>query len=402
MNHSGEAQTARTSITRRRFLRYVGTAALLPIISRGPAAAPLSAAPQPAYAGRAVAAYDAMQAFLYRSRLFDNEATLLYVPDSLQHDSHPYSFVWPFSLAMMGTIDLYCLPSAGTGYLNDIRDRVLGTEAYWDGRCFEAYVMPPLGPGGNRYWDDNAWLGLNLLRVYRVTGDAAALHRARQVFDYMVEGWDTAAGHPAPGGVFWMEAPWNRDRATISAAGGAELGLRLYQQTGEDNYLTWAARMYDWANRNMLDADGLYWDHIDLQGHIDKGKASYTQGTMIGAGGLLYQVTGDAKYRELAKRTALQSLHYYGDNGYASMDPTFNAIFLRNMLYFSTIDATHLPATLKVMSRYADDMWEGREQPTGLFRFPKSNALTTLEIQSAATCILACLANDPAQYDLLL
>jgi rhamnogalacturonyl hydrolase YesR len=397
MNNADDKETRTRSITRRRFLQYMAAAALVPITGAG-----AKAGPEPLYTDRAIAAYDVMQAFLYRSRLFDNEATLLYVPDALQHDSHPYSFVWPFSLAMAGTIDLYSLPSAGTSYLSDIHDRVLGADAYWDGRCFEAYVMPPLGPGGNRYWDDNAWLGLNLVRVYRITGDRAALRRARQVFDYMVEGWDTDAGHPAPGGVFWMEAPWNRDRATISSGGAAELGLRLYQQTGEEKYLTWAVRMYYWANRNMLDTDGLYWDHIDLQGHIDKGKASYTQGTMVGAGGLLYQVTGDTTYREIAKRTALQSLRYYGANGYATMDPTFNAIFLRNMLYFSTIDRDHLPATLQVMQRYTDGLWAVRQQQTGLFKYPLSDALTTLEIQSAATCIFACLACDPAKYDLLL
>ena len=64
-------------------------------------------------------------------------------------------------------------------------------------------------------------------------------------------GWDTDPTHPCPGGVFWTQAPWSQDRNTVSNGPGAELGLQLYAAHRRDtkSYLTWAKRMYDWAQR---------------------------------------------------------------------------------------------------------------------------------------------------------
>src|SRR5437764_1304422 len=91
-----------------------------------------------------------------------------------------------------------------------------------------------------------AWIGLNLVRAYRLTGDAAALSRAQSVFAFIEGGWDSNPAHPDPGGVFWTQASWSRDRNTVSNAPSAELGLRLYQLTGQQAYFDWAQRMYAW------------------------------------------------------------------------------------------------------------------------------------------------------------
>ena len=70
---------------------------------------------------------------------------------------------------------------------------------------FESVVTPPLGSGGDRYYDDNAWLGLALVRHYELTGDRAILRLAQRVFAFVISGWSTNATWQEPGGIRWKE-----------------------------------------------------------------------------------------------------------------------------------------------------------------------------------------------------
>ena len=56
------------------------------------------------------------------------------------------------------------------------------------------------GNGGDKFYDDNEWVGLAKLQLYLTSGDKAALERAKAIFKLVVSGWDTDASHPAPGG----------------------------------------------------------------------------------------------------------------------------------------------------------------------------------------------------------
>ena len=354
---------------------------------------------------RAVAAYNAMQQYLYHTN-----GTSLYRETWPPGDGNPYAYHWPFSHAVTATLDMLGLSA---DYRGAVQDRIHnGSPKYWNSTSsppgYDSYVRPPLGSGGDKFYDDHAWTGLNLVRAYRLTGDEAALDRARQVFEFVKSGWDNDPTHPAPGGVFWVQADWSRDRNTVSNAPSAELGLRLYLLTGEPSYLEWARKMYDWTQTTMLDrdsqdqaVDGLYWDHIDLSGRIDKTQWSYNQGTMIGASVLLYTVTRDEVYLTRARDTANLALNHYGRVGYFSQSPAFNAIFFRNLLLLASVDDTYLPATLQAMSQYADTIWTAHRSPAGLFRFPANASSVDLINQAAMVEIFAGLAGDPRDYDLL-
>jgi hypothetical protein len=122
-------------------------------------------------------------------------------------------------------------PGVGHSYLEAVHDRLDGLRRYWDGRSqppgYDSYVRFRLGGGGDKFYDDNEWVGLELLRIHHLIGNPDVFNRARQVFDLVVSGWDDDSSHPAPGGIFWTQAPWSQDRNTVSNAPGAELGLRL-------------------------------------------------------------------------------------------------------------------------------------------------------------------------------
>ena len=79
----------------------------------------------------------------------------------------PYAYQWPLSQAISATLGMAGLPLIGGDYLPDLRDRVWALAYYWDQSdqppAFSSYVVPPYGEGGDVYYDDNAWTGLQLI-----------------------------------------------------------------------------------------------------------------------------------------------------------------------------------------------------------------------------------------------
>ncbi len=112
---------------------------------------------------------------------------------------------------------------------------------------FESVVTPPLGSGGDRYYDDNAWLGLALVRHHELTGDPVLLRLAERVFPFVVSGWSTEASWEIPGGIRWKEPASNRSRNTCVNGPAAELAARLHEKTGDSAHLEWALRTYEWT-----------------------------------------------------------------------------------------------------------------------------------------------------------
>jgi hypothetical protein len=347
--------------------------------------APSAAAPAN-NAAHAAATYQALQKYLA-------------VPDGsyLYHERYPvqsgdnaYSYEWPFSQVHMAALDLTGLPgAAGRSYQDELAAAAKGQERYWkaDGGTtgvagYASYAIAPYGGGGDFFYDDNEWVGLEKVQRYLMTGDRAALSRAEDVFALVKSGWDTDATHAAPGGVFWTQATWSTDRNTVSNMPAAELGLRLYQITHQKSYLDWSLRMYDWTNTYLLSPQNLYWDHLDLAGNVEKTFWSYNQGVPVGVGVLLYQVTHDRKYLAQAKATARAAYDYYVTGGrLAGQPPFFNSIFFANLLLLESVTGGH--TYRDAMAAYADQVWTTRrDAATGLFHFDTDG--TTEAIQQAA------------------
>ena len=306
---------------------------------------------------RAITAWDALQA------AFTDPRTGL-LRETAPPTGNPYAYHWPFSQALAAALDIAESETA--------RDRVRFTivaqglrhaaERYWTGQAFASYVQPPFGTGGDVFYDDNAWTGQELLRFHRLSGEQAALDRARAVFAFIVGGWDTDASHPAPGGVFWKAGSSNHDRNTVSNAPSAVLGLELYALTGDTGCLHWATRMYDWVHATLHADNDLYWDHIDLAGEIERTQWSYNQGPMIDAGIRLHQATGDERYLTQAEATANAARAFYTVDRLLQQDIAFNALYAYHLARLDT----GVPDALR---DYTNRLWERRD--------PDSNLLTT-------------------------
>ncbi len=88
------------------------------------------------------------------------------------------------------------------------------------------------------------------------------------------------------------------------------LASRLYHETNDADYLTWAKKIYNWQKSPLVNATtGLVYDC--LNGNNDSGlqdspgwSFSYNQGTFIGAALELYTITSDQSYLNDAIKTA--------------------------------------------------------------------------------------------------
>jgi hypothetical protein len=347
-------------------------------------------------AQRAELTYQALQQNLYLPQYH------LYQCDSCSSTNF-YGTLWPFSQAFAATDYVGALDH---GVSADISARQQGLTDFYDSAetgpdgqaqppAYESEVGPPLGAGAATYFDDDAWVSLDEMYAYGETGNAADLRTAQNIFHFVTTGWDSSASDTCPGGVYWEDVAGS-PRNTVSNAPNAEVGLLLYQVTRQSSYLRWATKMYDWTRSCMENSDGMYNDHINPDGTINTALWSYNQGTMIGAGALLYQITGDKSYLQQAEQTAAASVTYYGtDDRLYSQPDVFNAIMFRNMFYLAGITGTQ--TYRQMAAAYADTAWTQDRQANGLISDPDSSGGEAPVNQTAPMAqIYALLAGAPA------
>ena len=316
---------------------------------------------------KAYGSYDALQSNLYVS----NVSLYQGLPSN---SCDPYSCLWPFTNATAGTVFLYGVPGSQQ-FLGDVDARLTGLGHYADAAevsptgasqppAYESAVATPLGPGGATYYDDNAWVGLNLVHTYLLTSNPSDLTLAQDQFNFDVSGWDTSATDTCPGGVFWEDAAGSQRNVTANGA-SAELGLELDQLTGDNSDLAWATLMYRWAVTCLRTPGGLYNDHINADGSVNSTIWSYNQGVMVGAGVLLDKLTGTSAYLSQAEQTASAALLYFGTGStLINQGPAFNGIYFRNLLFLNSVVPND--GYVSEAQSFGSSMWAQRQVSTGL------------------------------------
>lgn len=170
----------------------------------------------------------------------------------------------------------------------------------------EAYAVYP-GDGDERYFDDNIWVGIDMVDLYMLTNDNKYLERAELVWNFLLTGMDDIMG----GGVYWKEGL--KSKHTCSTAPAAVLAAKLYQATQQNGYLDKAKDLYAWCKQLLQDPDDyLYWDNARLSDEDDpnseiiiaREKYSYNAGQPMQAAALLYKITQDAQYLSDAQNIA--------------------------------------------------------------------------------------------------
>ena len=258
--------------------------------------------------------------------------------------------VWPVSQVLAAAIDL----AAPAGSYDDAERLVIGLRPYGSG---DGYLPTP--GDRRRYYDDNAWIGLCFAQLHLQTGEPRWLRRARKVFRFVREGADP------DGGIRWVEG--RRARHTCSAAPAAQLALRLHLADGDPEGLRFAKRTLSWLDGTLRGRSGLYGDHVDARGRVQRSLWTYNQGAPAGALWLLHNATGDRDALERARETASTSLSRFGGERTWRHPPVFNAVWFRNLLALDASDGARVEGLTSALDAYLTRAWRDGRDRDGLF-----------------------------------
>lgn len=149
----------------------------------------------------------------------------------------------------------------------------------------------------NSYFDDMEWMNLACIRAYENlgAGNDQWLAEAKQLFDWIWEGWNYDNG--SEGGIRWNSGS-GTGKNSCSNAPAIVGAAKLYQITGEQEYLDKAIMIYEWMLTHSRFEDGFIKDAPD---NDNRGWVfSYNQGTWVGGLLELYRITGEQKYYDVA------------------------------------------------------------------------------------------------------
>jgi len=345
---------------------------------------------------RALVAFEAMQRHYY-------------IAGSGLYAGEPFSYLWPFSQALAATVSVANIPQVSVSLQRELQSRLTGLNSYLDTNnsgasegtytstlaAFDGTVAPPAGPGGPKYYDDNDWVGIELARLYELTHKAAILGSAEGLMAFEMAGWQTGPGLVCPGGIPFSNSSENNQRNTVTTAPAAELALQLYRITHNAQYLQFAQMAYEWVRTCLLEPNGMYADHIGRRGAVEPMLWSYNQGTMIGAGTLLYQATGNAGYLYEARQTAQAALAYFTGERLYSENPFFVSVYLRNLMYLDSV--THDPPRAMLAQSYVNDAWQNLRLSDNVFVSGSPPSAQLLD-QAAIVQIYALLSTPASTY----
>jgi len=339
-------------------------------------------------AARSLVSYEAMQRFFYI------QGTGLYGEEPY---ATSHSFLWPVSQALAATVSASHIPRQASKLARKLGVQLYGLQKYVKSSpqaSLASYAAAD--SGGASYYDDNEWVGMELVRVYELNHSRAALAQAEQIMAFVMAGWQINPEERCPGGVpFSDRPPGAEERNAVTNAPAAELGVQLYRVTHEVAYLQFAKMAYGWVRQCLLKPTSLYADHLEAEGELAPTEWSYNQGSMIGAGVLLYQSTGDRFYLEQASATARAALSSFPLERLAGENPFFPAVFFRNLLYLDSV--THDPTGRALAQSYVNYVWESLRSPSGLFLSARGSNPQLLE-QAAVAQIYALLSIPASTY----
>lgn len=276
---------------------------------------------------------------------------------------------WPTSQVIAAAI-------ARTPLVNDGWDEVdrltNGLRDFWVG---DAYCDMPRRAlrRGHRYYDDNAWVALNLLQaaILKSQGDPAVsvaeeFSSARRILAFLQGGEDHERG-----GIWWRVGYDSRNACSTAPSGLVALRVveveRALDIEGSDHseLVSFALRCAQFVE-SLTQSDGLVADNVNNRGEVELTRHSYNQGTALGLHLQLARITGDGVYLGKARKIAEAVQETFTGDRLWREPPCFVAILLRHLLALGAVDRD--PRWSAFASDWLNRVEEqGRDPNTGFY-----------------------------------
>lgn len=219
------------------------------------------------------------------------------------------AYLWPTSGVFSGVVALLS-NTHDANYKTMLDTKIIpGLELYFDGTRHPVSYQSYLTNQGtsNRFYDDNVWLAIDFAQLALITKEKKYLDKAEEIWKFIISGWDYKLG----GGIYWCEQQ-KESKNTCSNAPSVVASAKLYEATGNIEYLNWSKKIYAWTKLNLQDqSDFLYFDNVSLKGRIAKQKYAYNSGQMLQGAALLYKITKDKSYLIDAQQIAKSAIDFF-------------------------------------------------------------------------------------------
>jgi uncharacterized protein YyaL (SSP411 family) len=271
--------------------------------------------------------------------------------------------VWPLSQVLSALAD----QASTTGDHGKVQGLVKILDRYFN----KQGAYSPTTGGGDLYYDDNAWVLLGLLQLYRQTGSSKYLDRAKAVGAFLETGLTSK-------GELWRKGDHSPTVNTCSDGAAAQCYLQLYRATREAKYLKDAQKSLSALQNELSFPDGtqatLYRDHVDVKsGRKDEAVVSYNQGVAIGAYVDLYgDSVGDPGAQARAANMATAAVQGFlnelkrDPNWLWKQCPAFNAVLFRELARYTALVRPE-PQIQAALQTYLSRAVEQGKLPNGLY-----------------------------------
>lgn len=314
---------------------------------------PLSAVAQTSYKERSLTLCQT----IYRT-YYDSSNGLFTETNNKKADEKPNSYLWPLCALVQAANEMETL-QPGTDYMTPV---IKAIDQYHSIKHsiagYDSYVVKQ--GGGDRFFDDNQWIGLAYMDAYVRTSKKIYLDKSVAIYRFMMTGFDTVTG----GGLYWKEGD-KSTKNTCSNGPGILLALKLYKATNEKKYLDTALLIYDWTNRVLQSPAGAFYDNIKTKNNtIGRQFYTYNTGTMLQANVILYTLKHQAKYLREAQRLASVSLSTFFKKDRFPGNYWFNAVLLRGYQDLYRLDKNK--TYIRAFMTDTDGIWKTEIDDHGL------------------------------------
>lgn len=278
------------------------------------------------------------------------------------------SYLWPMSGVFSSATVLMEIDTVR--YAPYLDSMVIAVEQYLDKTRnpygYQAY--PSKFEKVDRYYDDNGLVGIDYIDSYNITKNPVFLKRAKDVMTFIESGWSDDFG----GGVSWLEGV--RDQKPACSNGKATvLAIKIYQASGEEKYLHYGMKSYNWMLSILRDDSlNIVWNALLIRegqkSEVQKHAYTYNTGTLLQSAVRLYKITSNAKYLEDAKALAEGSYKFYFGHTadgipYVKDMPWFTVVLFRGYQELYEIDKN--PKYVDTVIECADWAWNHARDKEG-------------------------------------